>query len=637
MTKNEIASILQQNNVYAEGFKASSDNKIIFRIPIPFLSLPTYRYKTVQSEAELIEFINLFNYADNIVPDNFEDVEPSISFFKGNKKVTIHDFNAEKAQKENQIREISFHKAKKSAKINSALKNLPNPNILRQKIGSLTEYNEKLKQSITSLKNTIIKKSFIFSHQSIELPAFSQISTKTISEEQLDPHLDVEYYKNFENNINNNNTSLQTSFFNSLKEILILDDKYNKLLIEKEMLQKQFSYLKQLQKLPLLQKVFLSNRKINQKLSEIENSYNFENNCEPNFEQLSTDIRKLYNSLTKSHQIEFLNEFSLGSGLKQKEALINKFKQRQIDYNNKLKQNADQIKIAETPTHKNQRIMRDLTRQFESNLTLEQKQAIEIYNSEFYLIINEITKVPNYENLSDEDIYNIILSGPNASSIDLLYFFKNLQVYNKNNDNNKLAQLFKGILGNSLIDTIHNLRKQIEILNNISPTSIILPEDISIYRGIGNSFNNSTEQEFINPNYGRFMSTSMDSEIATNVARRNKDTENNIRMIKINLKKGCPVIVSPFRIIRMQKTQVFCKIEDATDTKPTMEVLLDMENYKAPQLKKTTVNDYYIQNDDTLAKCELPIYLYECDVEPKEEIQEKINSFLSSNIEYSDN
>lgn len=275
--------------------------------------------------------------------------------------------------------------------------------------------------------------------------------------------------------------------------------------------------------------------------------------------------------------------------------------------------------------------------QFENNLTLEQKQAIEIYNSEFYLIINEITKVPNYENLSDEDIYNIILSGPNASSIDLLYFFKNLQVYNKNNDNNKLAQLFKGILGNSLIDTIHNLRKQIEILNNISPTSIILPEDISIYRGIGNSFNNSIEQEFINPNYGRFMSTSMDSEIATNVARRNKDTENNIRMIKINLKKGCPVIVSPFRIIRMQKTQVFCKIEDATDTKPTMEVLLDMENYKAPQLKKTTVNDYYIQNDDTLAKCELPIYLYECDVEPKEEIQEKINSFLSSNIEYSDN
>ena len=635
MTKNEIASILQQNNVYAESIKASSDNKIIFRIPIPFLSLPTYRYKTVQSEAELIEFINLFNYPDNIVPDNFEDVEPSISFFKGDKKVTIYDFNAEKAQKENQIRENFFHKAQKSAKLNSALKNLPNPNILKQKISSLTEHNEKLKQSIASLKNTIIKKSFIFSHQSIELPAFSQISTKTVSEEQLDPHLDVEYYKNFENNIINNNKSLQASFFNGLKEILILDDKYNKLLIEKEMLQKQFSYLKQLLDLPILKKVFLSNTTINQKLNQIESSYNVEDHFESNFEQLSIDIRELYFSLSISDQIDFLNDFFISPGTKQKEALIKKYKHRQIDNNSKSNQSAKQVKINESPTMKNQRILKDLIRQFEKNLTFEQKQAMKIYNSELYLLINEITKIPNYENLSDEEINNIIISGPSASKINFLYILKQEQLSNKSNDNNEVAQLLKNVLGNSLIEAIHNLRKQIEILSSIPPTSIILPEDITVYRGIGNS-SSTIGQEISKPNSGRFMSTSMDSEIATNLARKNEDHGDNTRIIKINLKKGSPVMVSPISIIRLQTTNAFCELEDATDTKPTMEVLIDMEHFKSPELKRTTVYDYYVQDDDTLAKRILPIYLYECDMETKEEVQTKIDSFISSNKEYSD-
>ena len=46
--------------------------------------------------------------------------------------------------------------------------------------------------------------------------------------------------------------------------------------------------------------------------------------------------------------------------------------------------------------------------------------------------------------------------------------------------------------------------------------------------------------------------------------------------------------------------------------------------------------DYYVQDDDTLAKRILPIYLYECDMETKEEVQTKIDSFISSNKEYSD-
>ena len=95
-------------------------------------------------------------------------------------------------------------------------------------------------------------------------------------------------------------------------------------------------------------------------------------------------------------------------------------------------------------------------------------------------------------------------------------------------------------------------------------------------------------------------------------------------------------MVSPISIIRLQTTNAFCELEDATDTKPTMEVLIDMEHFKSPELKRTTVYDYYVQDDDTLAKRKLPIYLYECDMETKEEVQTKIDSFISSNKEYSD-
>ena len=225
--------------------------------------------------------------------------------------------------------------------------------------------------------------------------------------------------------------------------------------------------------------------------------------------------------------------------------------------------------------------MSDLEKQFEKNLTDEQKRALDVYNSSLYLLINEITSIDGYESMTDKEILSIIQSGNHYLDIVVTILKKQFDVEEKDDE---LSLFFKNIIGTGVLDSIHNIRKYIDILKSIHPSSMVLPEDITVYRGI---FNKDME-DLDEPNFGLFMSTSMNPFVAKAAARG----EDLAKIVKIDLKAGTPVIVFPYTIQYDPATKKLFKYKDSEKNTPVREVLLNMFHFTHPPMKKTKINRF---------------------------------------------
>ena len=611
MTREEIDLVLKRLNVYRDSIMPGPDGKIIYRIFIPEMAQYIYRYKTVQTEDELIEFIRLLNNSDRIIPDNYEDIEPNVSFFKDGKKLSIDIVDKQEADEKEHVRKNFYKQAVLESNLNDALNNAlyHSPSA---KINELIEQNNDLRQRIDELKDNFNNKfAFLFSKTPNELPEKDITYDSLPKREPIDSNLSKEEYKNITGKMSSSNNELIHTFFNDLSYILQRDNEYNELLKEHNVLQRQYTYLKGLTTLPLKNKIFISNTQIDKELEKIENSSTKETINSEEVKEVATEFKKVFNSLSKDRQIELLNDFSKIYSFSEKKELLKKYKEISIMDTKSTK--SGPVKTKETSQRKMERIMSDLEKQFEKNLTDEQKKTIDLYNSSLYLLINEITRIDGYEKLTDEELLSIIQSSNLYSKIQTIIIKKKLDVEGKDDE---LSMFFKNILGNGLLDTIHNTRKYIDILKSIPPSSVVLPEDITVYRGIFNK----DKEDLDEPNLGLFMSTSMDSSVAKDVTRGEGFT----KIIKIDLKAGTPVIVFPYTIQYNPTTKKLFKFKDSEKIVPVREILLNMSHFTHPTMKKTKINKFLIC-DGVLIQSE-PGYLFECDMKVREDVKTKIKS-----------
>ena len=186
-----------------------------------------------------------------------------------------------------------------------------------------------------------------------------------------------------------------------------------------------------------------------------------------------------------------------------------------------------------------EKIYESLLLQYESLSDIE-KNAILIYKSNLYIIINSITKVSEYEKLTIQQLNEQLPNKDECISV--------FNSYSKNLNDLKNSFIKNTVFSNIRFDNFNNfitdLKIIIDVLNKIS-FKIILEEDLVVYRGI--RVDKDKKFDFINDSPS-LISTSIKIEDAEKFLDSDNNKENHLYSIKLS--KGIPVVVSPFSIVR---------------------------------------------------------------------------------------
>ncbi len=186
-----------------------------------------------------------------------------------------------------------------------------------------------------------------------------------------------------------------------------------------------------------------------------------------------------------------------------------------------------------------QEIYQDLVNQYH-NLSDLEKNAILIYQSKLFIIINKISQIPYFDYLSAMEIKSKI---PDAEVYENI-----LAEYNKivNNPQNYFIKysIFKDIHLNNFVSFIEDVKRILQLLRQAAST-MILNDDLVVYRGM------ATDKESINFTEGGIcISTSIKLDTAFQFMKT--DNVKPVRhLYQIKLNSGTPLFVSPYSIVKV--------------------------------------------------------------------------------------
>ena len=200
--------------------------------------------------------------------------------------------------------------------------------------------------------------------------------------------------------------------------------------------------------------------------------------------------------------------------------------------------------------------LRSLRKQYNDNLTKEQKEAIIIYQSALFGFFTEISSTEGYKTKSADELWEILKERKVFEMLEKTGSLQRLIEYRERHKNEKedvLLNIINKVIpegcknisfgrtpkDNCMQELIENIKTQLEIIENIPKDAIVLPQDVVTYRGIqlGDDTIDSSR-----PSKGLLMSTSLSVENAQ--AFNNEDI-----LFKLHLKKGTPVVYSPYYIV----------------------------------------------------------------------------------------
>ena len=286
---------------------------------------------------------------------------------------------------------------------------------------------------------------------------------------------------------------------------------------------------------------------------------------------------------------------------------------------------------APTQEEKNTSILLALKKQYDEHLSQAQKDALLIYNSQFFGLIGEISNIEGFENMDNLDILNQIKQSPlyphllksiHSHCIMILNNEMRSPTSNLVKDEHlahimsqllpdKTPEYFINCFGisvfdssisinsdttetftNLMCDLIGRLKLVIKEIQNIPQDAIILPEDITVYRGV----DSRDIRDPKNPAKGVFISTSMSPQIALQFGKEIPS------IYKIHLKKGTPVKILPQKVHLDSATDRarFILDADPSDSNGTKEILLcaqDMQEFEITE-SITPITHYKFENGE---------------------------------------
>lgn len=212
----------------------------------------------------------------------------------------------------------------------------------------------------------------------------------------------------------------------------------------------------------------------------------------------------------------------------------------------------------------NYEIFKDLIKEYEK-LSLEEKQAILIYKSRLFNLINSITSIHNFKDLTSKEI---ILQLTNVEQLqreillikDVLDLKENMVVK---------YSIFKNIHLDNFELLIDDLKKVYFILER-AKDKIILDRDLIVYRGISID----KDSKLSNIARGNLISTSIKiDDVDSFICKGNSSI-----LYIIKLKKGTPVLVSPISLVLTYKDTDDYLGKKLKGEKPTLLKLMNRDN-----------------------------------------------------------
>lgn len=224
------------------------------------------------------------------------------------------------------------------------------------------------------------------------------------------------------------------------------------------------------------------------------------------------------------------------------------------------------------------KIYNDLIMQYE-NLTLEERNAILIYKSQLYNILNAMSSIPNFLTIDEESLLNML------DYDHLINIFENYKkiVFDNKNITTRYT-IFFGIDFTNIFTCMKSLKEVYKTILN-AKGKITLKENLTVYRGI----NLDTPNSPTSLSRGELISTGLKLDDAFTFLLNKK--YNHLYVIEIEA--GINVLVTPYALIN-----TYPKDENH---------LLNLINHKEPDLLKILKLGSKVQEEVILFQSDLTI------------------------------
>ncbi len=181
-------------------------------------------------------------------------------------------------------------------------------------------------------------------------------------------------------------------------------------------------------------------------------------------------------------------------------------------------------------------IYEDLMLQYD-NLTLDEKNAILVYKSKLYLLLNPMTNIPNFLKRTEEDLLQQ-LDRPFLEKVfeeikKILFLPKNLVTR---------RTIFSSIDFSSLETCMHSL-KRIYLLLEQAHGKMILPDNLTVYRGISIP----KEDSLMGLSQSKLVSTGLMIEDTESFLFQKDKTH----ILFMEVEKGTSVLATPYSLVSM--------------------------------------------------------------------------------------
>ena len=543
-----------------------------------------FRLIKFNNEEDVIKFLELYkemskqNSGITLVFPEYESFSPEqYKFIKNGTEYTFEDVVSDRKKEDEQKRLNEQRKIKQKKQfIGYLLKKEKKYYGYQKKIENLADELARLEECIKKYEHM----DFSVKQQDLRL---------------LSEHKNIEIETDANSDVN------LEEILRRVKEIEITElyirrmKKYEQLEKKMQMYLKKMEYIKSVADLPKIKKLFYGRKKFRNNLSLIEETYQELSeeelqkkiDEEVEFQKYKYDTvlgLKGLKGIDVKRIFEQLDEIE---SVTEKKNFLDSYIAQVKEENEKqavIGRQEEKIKEEQSEDFKNKRIYKDLIRQYNENLTQEEKDALLIYNSSVFTIINLISSIPDYENLSKDEISKIMHSEKYSKRYKAVKFVLDQIIEQASScDNDIEERLYKFATGDYVQESLNILN----IINGIKG-KIILPEDITVYRCI----TNETMLEDENPMYGQLMSTSMGAE----GAKKYYGEHGNI-LIKFELKKGMPVsAVFPKKVMNNGGYDI---VEDLENPSPILEIMFNMNDFTIDKSKtrKSRINAYTFENN----------------------------------------
>lgn len=573
-----------------------------------------FRLIKFNNEEDAIKFLELYkemskqNSGITLVFPEYESFFPEqYKFVKNGTEYTFEDVVSDRKKEDEQKKLNEQRKIKQKTQfIGYLLKKEKKYNGYQKKIENLADELARLEESIKK-----------YEHMAFSV---KQQDLRLLSE-----------HKNIEIETDANSDANLEEVFRSVREIetnasyIRKMKKYEQLEKKKQMYLKKMEYIKSVADLSEIRKLFYGRKKFRSNLSMIEETYKELSeeelqkkiDEEVEFQKYKYDtvfrlVNKGLKGIDEKHIFEQLDEIE---SVTEKKKFLDSYIAQVKEENEEqaiIQRQEKKLEEEQSEDFKNKRIYKDLIRQYNENLTQEEKDALLIYNSSVFTIINLISSIPDYENLSKDEIFKIMHSEKYSKRYKAVKFVLDQIIEQASScDNDIEKRLYKFAAGDYVQESLNILN----IINGIKG-KIILPENITVYRCI----TNETMLEDGNPMYGQLMSTSMGAD----GAKKYYGKHGNI-LIKFQLKKGMPVsAVFPKKVMN---TGGYDIVEDLETPSPILEIMFNMNDFTIDKSKthKSRINAYTFENNiGQIARSEpleKGIDFYEMSINPTQELK----------------